>query len=109
MMTEQCLDERDDLRAKDDGEYRKDAEAHHTSQKHGQQKMQGLHFKNSCRKNKKLEWCGWRKRGGNHQRQEFLLFKAVADSLQARLADPFQEEEFAASASQQVRQQAPYR
>src|SRR5205807_51300 len=105
---DQGLGESDDLRAEDYGEDGEDPESQYASQAYGQEELQHLHLKYSGGKNEQLEGCRWRKHGGNHQGQEFLLFKAIADAFQPGFTDALQQKELASGASQQVREETAY-
>src|SRR6267378_5746655 len=90
---------RHNLGSEDDGEYRQNAEAQQASAEDRRQELKGLHFKDSGGENQQLEGGGWGQHGRDHQGQELLLFKAVAEPQQPGLVDAFEQKQLAAGAS----------
>src|SRR5215471_19113316 len=105
MLFDHVLGMFNDLLAKDDGQYRENAESQQTSADDGQSKLPHFHLERTRRKYQQFERRGWWKHGGNHDSQELPFLETVAYSLQPGLIDAFEQEQFASCATQPVRNQ----
>src|SRR6266700_2390570 len=95
-----------DLGAKKNSQDRQNAKADEASTDDGGQEVGHLHLEHAGGEDEQLEWRRRRQHGGDHQGQELLPFKAVADALQSCLADSFQQKQLASRASKKERDQA---
>src|SRR6266849_6965403 len=95
-----------DLGTKKNGQDRQDAKSNQSSADNGGEEVKNLHLKYAGGEDKQLERRWWRQHGRNHQGQELLPFKAVANALQSCLADSFQHKQLAAGAPKEEGDQA---
>ncbi|MCU1285241.1 MAG: hypothetical protein JWO13_1591 [Acidobacteriales bacterium] len=95
-----------DVGAEADSDVADDAESQHPSGDDGENERYNFHLEDAGRKNQQLEWSGRRQHCRNHDEEKFLLLEFVTKFFEPSVADAFQEEGFAAAASDPVWEQA---
>src|SRR5262249_20933418 len=99
MVEDQVFGPGDDLGPEDHSKNRKNTEANEPAANDRQQEEEKAHFKNSGGEDKELEGSRRRQHCRDHQGQELLAFKAVADAPQLGLIDTLEQKQLTPGAA----------